>query len=257
METDKVFDENGRGFTRVFTSDFVERVDPNKYFREYELKKRATVLRDLLQTKNEFLTSLLDDDFFLKHAEESLVGFFERYQNTPFNENLLEVFKTERKKDQVKLLKATSLTPSELASLIFKAYNDYGFTYSKYLFENLPQGFEKRKLPKLFQLKEDGTIEKSGETDLTDGELKQVIEQRKVIVSNFFDKDDIWHCFFATYNGLSGKENWKDGQPHFHYISSAFGISREDFLESMKTGDYRSTPIHIDLLEYGQGFGTK
>jgi hypothetical protein len=50
---------------------------------------------------------------------------------------------------------------------------------------------------------------------------------------------------------LSGKESWKNGQAHFHYISSAFGVSKEDFIESMRTGNYKATSIHIDLLDYG------
>ena len=71
-----------------------------------------------------------------------------------------------------------------------------------------------------------------------------------MIVSHFFELDDIWHCFFVTYNSLSGKENHKDGQPHFHYMSSEFGISKEDFIESMRTGNYRATSVHFDLLDY-------
>jgi hypothetical protein len=144
-----------------------------------------------------------------------------------------------------------TLNPDELMSLIFKSYNDFGYLYSKYLFENLPGGLEGKKLPKLFHIREDGTIEKVGETDLTDGELKNVIEHRKVIVSHFFEKDDFWHCFFLTYNSIGGKENWKNGQAHFHYISSSFEISKADFIESMRTGKYKSTSIHIDLLDYG------
>lgn len=124
------------------------------------------------------------------------------------------------------------------------------FYTANIFFENLPKGLEGKKLPKLFHLKEDGTIEKVGETELTDGELKRIIEQRTVIVSHFFELDDIWHCFFVTYNSLSGRENHKDGQPHFHYMSSGFGISKEDFIESMRTGNYRATSVHFDLLDY-------
>lgn len=57
---------------------------------------------------------------------------------------------------------------------------------------------------------------------------------------------------FVTYNSIGGKENWKEGQAHFHYISSAFGISKEEFIESMRSGKYKSTSVHIDLLEYGK-----
>ena len=136
-------------------------------------------------------------------------------------------------------------------SLIFKSYQDYGYLYSKYVFENLPNGFEDKKLPKLFHVKEDGTVYKVGETDLTDGQLKHIIEHRKVIVSHFFEKDDLWHCIFNTYASLAGRENHKDGQAHFHYISSSFLLTKQEFIDSMDNGKYRSTKVHIDLLDYG------
>jgi hypothetical protein len=252
MNTEKIFDENGQGFTRIFSTDKVEKVNPIEYYKTYELEKRAISLRDLLNAKNPFHTSQLDDKFFIKNAKETLVGFFEKFEQIKVHDNFIELLNTTRKKDQERLLKGLTLNHDELMSLIFKSYYDFGFLYSKYLFENLPSGLEGKKLPKLFHIKEDGTIEKVGETDLTDGELKNVIEHRKVIVSNFFEKDEFWHCFFLTYNSIGGKEKWKNGQAHFHYISSSFGISKADFIESMRTGKYKSTSIHIDLLDYGK-----
>lgn len=252
MSIEKIYDENGQGFTRVFTTDKVEKVNPIDYYKFYELKKRATILRDLLFVKDPFLTSLLDDKYFIKMAEETLIGFFEKFEQTKIHENLKELLQTKQKKDQERLLKGITLTSDELMSMIFTSYKDFGFLYSKYLFENLPAGLEEKKLPKLFHLKEDGTIEKVGETDLSDGELKNVIKHRKIIVSHFFESEDFWHCFFVTYNSLSGEENWKDGQAHFHYISSSFGITKDEFVESMRTGKYKSTSIHIDLLDYGK-----
>jgi hypothetical protein len=71
-------------------------------------------------------------------------------------------------------------------SLIFKSYNDYGFIHSKYCFENLPVIFREKRLPKLFHINDFGTNKKVGETDLTAGQLKNSLEQRKVIVSHFF-----------------------------------------------------------------------
>lgn len=251
MKTEKIFDENGNGFTRVFSSDKVEKVNPIDYYQSYEIEKRAIALRDLLYAKDPYLTSLLEDKFFVKKAEETLIGFFEEFETTEVHANFIKLLETTRKKDQVSLLKGLSLNPDQLMSLIFKSYKEHGFLYSKYRFENLPNGLEGKKLPKLFRLKENGEIEKVGETDLTDGELKNVIEQRKVIVSHFFEHEEVWHCFFLTYNSIGGKENHNDGQPHFHYISSGFNISKDEFIDSMKTGKYKSTSIHIDLLDYG------
>jgi hypothetical protein len=251
MDTEKIFNEHGQGFKRIFSTPKVEKVNPVEYYKTYELEKRATILRDLLNVKNPILASQLDNNYFIRKAEETLVGFFEKFEKTEVHNNFLVLLKTTRKKDQIPLLRGLSLNPDELMSLIFKSYNDFGLLYSKYLFENLPDGFEGRKLPKLFHIKEDGTIEKVGETDLSDGELKNVIEQRKVIVSHFFEKEDFWHCFFIIYNSIAGKENHNNGQAHFHYISSSFTISKEEFIESMRTGKYKSTSIHIDLLNFG------
>jgi len=251
MEAKKIYEENGQGFTRIFSSDKVENVNPVAYYKKYELEKRAIVLRDLLNAKDANLATQLDDSFFIKQAEDSLDGFFEKFENTEIHENFYKLLETERKKDQINLLKGLSLNPDQLMSLIFKSHQIYGFLYSKYRFENLPNGLEQRKLPTLIQLNEDSSIKKIGDTDLTDGELKNLIEHRKVIVSHFFEKGDTWHCFFTTYNSIGGKENWKNGQAHFHYISSAFGISKTDFIESMRTGKYKSTSIHIDLMNYG------
>jgi hypothetical protein len=251
MGTHKIYNENGQGFTRIYSTEKVENVNPVEFYKNFELEKRATSLRDILSIKNPYLTSLLNDDFFIRKAEETLEGFFEKFEKTEVPENLLKVLETERKKDQIRLLKGVKFNPDQLMSLIFKSYVDYGYLYSKYLFENLPDGFEDRKLPKLFHLNDDKSIVKVGETDLTDGELKHIIEHRKVIVSHFFVKENLWHCFFLTFKSIAGKENWKNGQAHHHYISSSFGISKEDFIESMRTGKYKSTPVHIDLLDYG------
>jgi hypothetical protein len=252
MNTEKILDENGQRFFRVFSSYKVEKVNPVEYYKTNELEKRAIFLRDLLNAKDPFLASQLDENFFIKKAEETLLGFFEQFEQTKVHNNFFELLKAKRKKDQESLLKGMTLNTNELMSLIIKSYTDFGFLYSKYLFEILPGGLEGKKLPKLFQIKEDGTIIKVGETDLTDGDLKNVFEHRKVIVSHFLDKDDFWHCFFITYNSIGGKENYNKGQPHFHYFSSSFGLSREDFIESMRSGKYKSTSLHIDLLNYGK-----
>ena len=251
MNTEQIFDENGRGFTRSFSDDQVEKVNPVEYYKNTELKKRAIMFRDILNIENSFLTSLLDESFFIRNAEESIGDFFERLESVSIPENFLLLLNANRKKDQEKLLKRMALSPDQLISLIFKSFKGYNYLYSKYLFENLPNGLEGKKLPKMFHIKDDGTIKKVGKTELTDGELKNIIEHRKVIVSHFLEKEDLWHCFFLTYNSIRGKENWTNGQAHFHYISSSFGISKEDFIESMRTGKYKSTSIHIDLLDYG------
>ena len=77
METQIIYDENGNGFTRIFTTEKVEKVNPVDFYKSYELEKRALALRDLLHSKSPFLSSKLDDSFFFKKAEETLADFWE------------------------------------------------------------------------------------------------------------------------------------------------------------------------------------
>jgi len=249
----KIAYENGNGFYRIFWDDNIERVNPIEYYKQYELQKRAISYRDLLEIKESVLTAELSNDFFIRFAKEKLdeEKFWEIKEQTEVPENFLKLFGTNKKKDQESLLRGLSINPNQLISLIFKSYKDYGYMYSRYRFENFPKGLESKRKPKIADISEDGIVKTIGETDLTKGQVKNMIEQRKVIIAHFFDKGDNWHCLFTTYNSIEGKENWNDGQPHFHYLSSAFGITRDDFIESMKSGQYKSTSIHISLLEYG------
>jgi len=98
----------------------------------------------------------------------------------------------------------------------------------------------------------DGIVNKVGDTKLTDGQLKQAVEHKSVTISKFFDKGTDWHCLFVTHKSLRGDEkNWKGGQPHYHYISDKFGLSRDKVVSELKSRDYHLNSLpHIDLLDY-------
>jgi hypothetical protein len=69
-------------------------------------------------------------------------------------------------------------------------------------------------------------------------------------VVKILERDDEWHCFFITYNSLRGDESWKQGQPHFHYISDKFGISKEELIKQLRSRDYKLGNLpHIDFME--------
>jgi len=249
----KIADEDGNGFYRIFWDDKVEKVNPVEYYKNYELNKRAISFRDILEMKDPFLAGKLTTDFYVKLAKEEIEKekFWETKEEIEVPENFLKLLETTRKKDQVSLLKGLSINPDQLISLIFKSFNDHHYLYSRYRFENLPKDLDDKKRPKVADISKEGVIKTVGETELTEAQVKKMINERKVIIAHFFDRGDDWHCLFITYNSIDGRENHKNGQPHFHYISSAFGITRDDFIKSMENGNYKSTPIHIDLLEYG------
>lgn len=251
MDAKLIWDDDKKGFTRIFSEEKIEKVNPVEYYKKIELEKRALGLRDMLYAQNPFLTSLLDDSFFEKKAKEFLGDFFNQFESVEIPQNFLKLLETTKKSEQIKLLKGQSINPDQLMALIFKSYEILGMVYSRYLFEKLSKGIDPENLPKIIHVLDDGKVKTVGKTEMTEGQLKNVIRYRKSIVAHFFEKDGDWHCLFVTYASMRGEENWKNGQPHFHYISSAFGISKEDFIKSMEDGNYKSTSVHIDLLDYG------
>lgn len=251
MESIRIFDDEGKGYMRVFPPQDVQKVNPIEYFKEHEISKRKRLYRDLLNSTNPSLSVIISDEFLEKYVlNEDLQSFFDDLTDKNLPENFMNLLDAGRKKDQVALLKGMSITPKRLHTWIIRSFSEKGYLFSRILVEILPKGMESKKLPNFVHLTDEGIIEKSGKTELSDGELKNLIKHRKVIIANFLEKDDIWHCIFSTYKGLFGEENYKNGHPHFHYISSSFGVSREESIKSLNSGDYSSTSVHIDLTEY-------
>jgi hypothetical protein len=71
----------------------------------------------------------------------------------------------------------------------------------------------------LFYLQEDNSLDIVGQTDVSEQEMRALINQRSVVVAKFLDKGRYWHCFLHTYRGILGKEI--DNSPHIHYIISS------------------------------------
>lgn len=182
------------------------------------------------------------------------VRFWKKYKEikkTKIPNSLKQLFNANKKKDQVKLLKGFSITSDILIAFLFYAWEEKGYSFSQYKGEHERKGLDKSELPNIIHVKGD-KVERVGDSELTDGQLKQAIQQRTVVIAKFIDKGDDWHCLFATYNSLKGEENWQNGQPHFHYISSKFGIPRDKVIESLKSRHYKLGSLpHINLTNYG------
>jgi|HubBroStandDraft_3_1064219.scaffolds.fasta_scaffold278115_1 hypothetical protein len=249
---DIIPDEDGKGYTIAFSGEDVERVNPIDYFRQTEVFRNVALYEDLLLPQNPGFPVEVLKELILNEAENDWKDRYEAIIKTPIPENLTSLLSAPRKSEQVKLLRGIQIDTYLLAAFICKAYMDYGFLYSKYRGEHLPAGAAQEDLPTMIQKKDDGSIKKVGSTPLTDGQLKNVIEQRSVTVAQVLDKGEEWHSFFITYNSIAGKENYKGGQPHFHYISDKFGISRVQLVAQIKSKEYKLGNLpHIDLTDYG------
>ena len=246
----KIPDESGNGFYIIFHAPDFEYVDPTKHYAESFIVTNVTMMRDIILLKQPPIPLDFIEKYIHKEAFKDWFKKLKEIEETQIPENLTALLTAKSKKEQVKLLRGLSITPDQLIAFILKAWTDFGFTFSQYTSEHHHKGLDKNEMPKLVEIK-DGKVNKVGKTSLTDGQLKQAVDQRKVVISKFFDKNNNWHCLFLTFDSFKGKETWKDGQPHYHYISDKFGISRKNVVEQLKSSRYSLGNLpHIDLTDY-------
>lgn len=151
------------------------------------------------------------------------------------------------KKEQYHLLDNISVSKEQLAAIYIQA-GAKGYLFSNYVFDGIPKSYRECDLPSFIRIKDDGNVESYGKHILSEGQLKDIVLQSKFIIARFLDRDKHWHCFYQTKKGVYGKEHGEKGRkPHIHYISDAFGISREDFIKGLKGGQVPSSKIHIFL----------
>ena len=248
----KIKDGNGNGEYSIFETPDFEYVNPIEHYSSVFIESNFIMMRDIVLYNKPSLPFAIEviNKTAMKKAINNCKEIISEILKTEIPDNYIALLKASSKKEQVKLLKNQSITPNQLLAFLFKANSEFGYTYSQYTAEHNHKGFDKSKMPAIVEIKE-SKVYKIGETTLTDGQLKQVIEQRKVIVSKFIDKGKEWHCLLLTYDSLKGKESWKDGQPHYHYISNKFGISRDKVVEQLKSSNYNLGSLpHIDLINY-------
>jgi len=254
MRFQKILDKKtGEIIISMYEVDDIENIDPIKYYGNFFIVNRLVmggVPFDELDGKKEH--SERSKDIF-KNANELWKIKYQEIRNTQIPKNLLTLLETSKKSDQEKLLKGIELTPLILTSFIFKAFSSYGFRFSQYKNETLPTGINRKKMPYAAELQDNGEVKVYGKTDLSQGQIKQAIIQRSVIIGKIIDKGENWHCFFANYKSLYGQERWLGkNQPHFHYISNSFGLTRKKIVSELKSKKYKLGNVpHIKLIEYG------
>jgi hypothetical protein len=252
MKATIVPDGSGQGEYVIINGE-VERANPHDYLFEMHANRQMVVGTSLAKGSG-IITSKEEQEearvILLKRAVREWPARLAEMRSVAVPNYLIDLLSAPDKASQLRLLKNATITQDQLLAFILKA-GELGYTYSKYQEKHLPNGTDATKFPHLFVQEEDGSITTVGRASASDGQMKQLLEQRKVIAATILDQGEDWHCFFATYRGLAGKENYKGGQPHLHYISSKWGsVKRQDFLDGMQAGTYVSNNApHIDLLE--------
>ena len=126
---------------------------------------------------------------------------------------------------------------------------ELGYKFSSYRFKGTPQNINKENLPNFAYIDDNDILHRVGGELLSDGQLRALINESKVIYVQMLDNGRQWHAFIRTFQGLKGKESGAQGSvPHIHYYSNKNGTSRKDFVKMIKNGHYPSAKVHIPLI---------
>lgn len=151
-------------------------------------------------------------------------------------------------KQQIRLIKDLTLSGIDILWLNRQA-QDMGYLLDVYHEEKYPVKFDQKKHPCVLNQTDDGTMETLGETDMTEGEMRAFLEQRKVVQARIYHRNNHWHCFYFTFKGLAGEESGMMGsKPHYHYLSDKSGLAWDDLLQRIKDCDLPSSKLHIVIV---------
>lgn len=116
------------------------------------------------------------------------------------------------------------------------------FHYTKHTHQILPENLVKKNKPTFLYIEDKKIMAVKGNHELSDGELKKLITDRKVMCIHDFQKEDEWHLFYFTYRDIKG-EHWKT--EHIHYCSSYWQKSKKEALEELSKKTHRIRSVHL------------
>lgn len=249
MKQKKVTSKEGN--LHIWREDNFEFVNP------WERLKKSVVdvsLRvDSLHLENELgypdIPPRLKRKILIERAEEKWLDKKTELKSVKVPIVLKQLLTTNKKRDQKKLLKGLTIRSSELLAFFLYAFDEYDFAYSMYTSEYHKKGIRPSDVPTA-TLDAEKNVRRFEDSDFSDGEIRQMIEHRKFHVARFIDNHDVWHCFFYSFKSIGGRElPNREERPHIHYISNAWGFSREFVLKQILSRKYNlgSTP-HLDYL---------
>jgi len=244
--------DNEDGYYLAFKMTDVEGLDPIAYFKEFNILTNTNVLAELayLYAKENGIT-IAESAIQLEAIKQATQMWKERYQSIrsiPIPNEIKNLIVAKSKSNQQQALRSLELSPKKLESIMYWMYDSEGYSFSQYISTIYPEDIDDSELPDFIHLYNKKIIT-SGETSLTERQLRHSVEFKKSIISKFFDKDEHWHCFFISTNSIKGKESWNSGQPHFHYISDKFGHPREYVVKQLKSKNYKLGNLpHINLV---------
>jgi hypothetical protein len=236
-------------------------VDPVQHFKELRQglteQLSATKLMDHSFYKTLSIKKRFDWAFREKAMKKQMWNEeYERASSVLLPDNILALLQETKKKKQQKLLKGFTYKQDMFMSIPIQAWNLFKMPYSRYTVDYLPKELKDKKRPQMIHMHNEANNDFTlmGETDMSESDLRLAIKKRHRVIMEFIGDEDYWHCFFRTMSSIRGVEEPHIGEPHLHYISSAWGMSRQNVIDNLSSYRYKlkkteHIPFELPILE--------
>lgn len=230
-----------------FSMPNVENVNYDEFIKHFQINVVSSTLDNLMRMQGLIVPPIVIGQNAQKIVRDMLANF----NTVTIPAEIIQIIEGDLdKKQQIRLLKDLSLTPESLHG-IFSYSSKRGYLFSNYIYRDIPKMNEGQVLPSAILVNEEDSVTYYGEGNLTDAHMRALVNQQKVLIARIIDNGKHWYCFLQTFMGIKGEENGAHGSsPHIHFLSDAFGMSKEELIIKFRTGKYPTSPIHIKLNDY-------
>jgi hypothetical protein len=235
--------ESNRAY-HVYESPDHDKIDPSIHFGQLRIGIDHYVNSLAATNRPEYVNLSLKGRLELSNRLEAIARNKWKIEkqailDKPLPEPILSLLQEKKKKAQQKLIKEITYNTELFIAVPLHAWHLFKMPYSKFTVDNLPKELSKKTFPEVVHLRENSKdVIVVGETDMSQSELRLSVEKRNRIISEFIGDDENWFCFFRTLHGIRGTEVPHVGQPHLHFISSAWGVTREYVIQQLTSYRY-------------------
>ncbi len=238
-------DKNSNVVYRGFGPDNDINCLPFDYFRMGHANNMGRIFCDILKVKSPIP---IPDDFVMKWVLKETDKMIDEQLNSSTIKPEIKQLLTDDNMSwnmQCKQLNGLILNNVDILWLNKEA-QELGYLMDVYHEETYPHKFDEKRMPHMFHQNKEGKIIKIGSTNMTDGEMKAYLQQRKVVQARIYHKEGLWHCFYFTYKGLSGLEGGMMGsKPHYHYLSDKSGVTWDSLMKGIRECKMPSSKVHL------------
>lgn len=186
----------------------------------------------------------LEDKFFMDQAKRWWAEQKREHRKAGVCDVIKKIMVLEKIKEVERFVDEAVITQKEFVDSMF-CLRHHGYLYKFEKNEIIPSDLEGKRLPRFAHVQNGKVDSAEGEHDLTDGQIKHLIQNRKVMHIHSLEKDDRWYCFYFAFSDVQGA-HWKTG--HLHYSRNSWYKDLNGLVDELKLKRHSARSVHIKFI---------